>query len=180
MEKAKYKNKGFAPDTAVIKSLNLYMLLSRQKEIRDVLTNIKYLSPRLALKIVFKVFFKLAKFKTYSFLVFDKDRVVGVLFGKPFKNLVFGKAACEIKYLSVGPEYKGVGVANKLVEKFESRCLSRFSYAYLTVYENNLRAIVFYKKQGFEEYILNGELQTVLFDRGTASEHIDICMVKKI
>jgi len=48
---------------------------------------------------------------------------------------------------------------------------------YLTVYENNSRAIAFYKKMGFSRYILNSKPQNVLLDAGTSNEHTDICLI---
>ena len=48
---------------------------------------------------------------------------------------------------------------------------------YLTVYENNSRAIAFYKKMGFSRYILNNEPQNVIRDGDTPIEHIDICFI---
>jgi GNAT superfamily N-acetyltransferase len=113
----------------------------------------------------------------YSFLSIEGDKLLGIIMTSPLKHHILNKKACEIKYLLVNPDFRGRGIASSLVEHLKKKCSDYFDYLYLTVYENNPGAIEFYKKMGFSPCMLNDKLQTVVRDKDTPIEHIDICMI---
>lgn len=142
-----------------------------------LLLNIQFISNEFAHRICKEVKDDFCFYSNYSFLYIENDVLLGVILAKPIGSYVFNKNTCEIKYLSVNPDFKGKGIAASLVKRLKMKCSKSFDYLYLTVYENNGRAIAFYKKMGFSPYILNNQPQNALHDIGTSIEHTDICLI---
>lgn len=61
--------------------------------------------------------------------------------------------ALEIERIYIDQAYKGKGIGKRILDKaFEQAALSGAEYIWLGVWENNLPAIRFYEKCGFEKY----------------------------
>ena len=142
-----------------------------------LLLNIQFISKEFAHRICKEIQNDFHSYSNYSFLYIENDILLGIILAKPIGSYVFNKNTCEIKYLSVNPDFKGKGIAASLVKRSKMKCSKSFDYLYLTVYENNKRAIAFYRKMGFSPYILNNKPQKVLLDAGTSIEHTDICLI---
>jgi len=82
------------------------------------------------------------------FCAFDNHKLIGFLasyFNHPLKKFGY------ITTLSVTLEYQNKGIASKLLnEAFCYAVLNNFNRIRLEVHKNNLNAIDFYKKKGFE------------------------------
>ncbi|MDD5601166.1 MAG: N-acetyltransferase [Actinomycetota bacterium] len=141
-----------------------------------LLMNIQFISYEFAESICEDIYNNINLYSDYSFLYIDRDIPLGIIIASPLKHNILSKKACEIKYLSVNPDFSGRGIASSMVGHLKKKCSGYFDYLYLTVYENNSGAIEFYKKMGFSLFMLNGKLQTVVRDPGTRIEHTDICM----
>ncbi len=69
-----------------------------------------------------------------------------------------------ILYLAVHPDIEGRGVAQQLLEAVESHARSRaFAQMDLSVYLDNVRAIAFYERNGWQRLIQDGAWQGFMF-----------------
>jgi len=161
----------------MIIELNKSYFTTYRNQIILLLLNIQFISNEFACSIYKEIQNDFYSYFNYSFLYIENDILLGVILAKPIGSYVFNKNTCEIKFLSVNPDFKGKGIASSLIEHLKIKCSKSFNYLYLTVYENNSRAIAFYKKMGFSRYILNNQPQNVLLDVDTLNEHTDICLI---
>lgn len=64
--------------------------------------------------------------------------------------------------IAVSNEGKGRGVASNLIDKFDEFLREKTNEYFLSVHDNNARALAFYRKKGFvKERHFNGEIQFV-------------------
>jgi len=161
----------------MIIKLNKSYFTAYRNQIILLLLNIQFISDEFARSICEEIQSDFYSYSNYSFLYIENGILLGMVLAKPVGGYVFNKNTCEIKYLSVNSDFKGKGIVSSLIEHLKMKCSKSFDYLYLTTYENNSRAIAFYKKMGFSRYILNNKPQNVLFDAGTSNEHTDICFI---
>jgi len=161
----------------MIIKLNKSYFTAYRKQIILLLLNIRFISDEFARSICKEIQNDFYSYSNYSFLYIENDILPGIILAKPIGSYVFNKNTCEVKFLSVNPDFKGKGIASSLIKHLKMKCSKSFDYLYLTVYENNSRAIAFYKKMGFSRYILNNKPQNVLLDADTSNEHTDICLI---
>jgi len=157
--------------------LNKSYFTEYRNQIILLLLNIQFISNEFACSIYKEIQNDFYSYSNYSFLYIEDDILLSIILAKPIGNYVFNKNTCEIKFLSVNPDFKGKGIASSLIEHLKMKCRKSFDYLYLTVYEKNSRAIAFYKKMGFYRYIINKRPQNVLRDEDTSIEHTDICLI---
>lgn len=160
----------------MIVKLNKSYFKKNKDQIILLLEEIQFISRDFASRIYEEALNDFNLYSEYSFAYILGNTPGGIALAGSTGNHVFNKKTCEVKYLSVNSRLRGRGIASSLIKKIKSECRGHFDYLYLTVYENNRRAITFYKKMGFSPYILNGKPQIVLRDAGTPIEHTDICM----
>jgi len=160
----------------MIVKLNKSYFDKYRNQIILLLSNIQFISNEFACSICKGIRNDFYSYSNYSFLYIENDILLGMVLAKPIGSYIFNKSTCEVKYLSVNSDFKGKGIASSLVEHLKMKCSKSFDYLYLTVYENNSRAITFYKKMGFSRYILNNKPQNVLRDGDTPIEHIDFVL----
>src|SRR4030066_691949 len=141
-----------------------------------LLLNIQFISYEFADSICEEIRKDIDLYSSFSFLCIENDILSGMLIARSIGEYVPNKNTCEIKYLSVNPDFKRKGIASSLVEYLKTRCGSYFDCIYLTVYEKNSNAIASYKQIGVSLYTLDGKPQVVLRDEGTSNEHTDMCM----
>jgi ribosomal protein S18 acetylase RimI-like enzyme len=89
------------------------------------------------------------------------DLVAGYLFGGKFaysyRKVTYG----EIKDMGVLPAYRRKGIGTKLVSEFRKWCRAKgYSHLYVNTYNDDPRAVSFYKKQGMvpSDLVLIGEV----------------------
>lgn len=123
-----------------------------------------------------KIYAELKNPDSLFFIAWEENAAIGYL------KLNTGKAqtelqddtAIEIERIYVKGEYHGKKVGQMLYEKaIEIARLQRRSYIWLAVWEENARAISFYKKNGFVEFDQH------IFKLGN-DEQVDIMMKKAI
>jgi len=161
----------------MIIELNKSYFTKYRNQIILLLLNIQFISNEFACSIYKEIQNDFYSYSNYSFLYIEDDILLGIILAKPIGSYVFNKNTCEIKYLSVNSDFMGKGIASSMVKHLKMKCSKSFDYLYLTVYENNKRAIAFYKKMGFYRYILNDKPQNVIRDKDTPIEHTDICLI---
>ena len=161
----------------MIIKLNKSYFTAYRNQIILLLLNIQFISNEFACSICKEIQNDFYSYSNYSFLYVENDILLGIVLAKPIGSYIFNKNTCEVKYLSVNPDFKGKDVASSLIEHLKMKCSKSFDYLYLTVYGNNSRAIAFYKKMGFSRYIINKKPQNVLRDGDTSIEHTDICLI---
>lgn len=161
----------------MIIKLNKSYFNKYRNQIILLLLDIQFISDEFARSICKEIQNDFYSYSNYSFLYIENDILLGIILAKPIGSYVFNKNTCEVKFLSVNPDFKGKGIASSLIEHLKMKCSKSFDYLYLTVYENNARAIAFYKKIEFSRYIINNQPQNVLLDAGTSNEHTDICLI---
>jgi len=161
----------------MIIKLNKSYFTAYRNQIILLLLNIQFISNEFARSICKEIQNDFYSYSNYSFLYIENDILLGIILAKPIGSYVFNKNTCEVKFLSVNPNFKGKDIASSLIEHLKIKCSKSFKYLYLTSYKNNSRAIAFYKKMGFSRYILNNKPQDVLLDAGTSNEHTDICLI---
>jgi len=142
-----------------------------------LLLNIQFISYEIADSICEEIRKDIDLYSSCSFLYIENDILFGMLIARSIGEYVPNKNTCEIKYLSVNPDFKRKGIASSLVEYLKNGCGSYFDCIYLTVCEKNSKAIAAYEKMGFSRYIVDGKPQVVLRDEGTSNEYTDICMI---
>lgn len=81
-------------------------------------------------------------------------RIVGYVGGGMQKpHAAYTGVRAELENIGVTPDYRSHGVGAHLVEAFYDWCRQRGAeHVMVNAYTPNLRAIEFYKKQGFEDY----------------------------
>ena len=73
----------------------------------------------------------------------------------PTSLTIEGQRPCEVKRVYVDPEFHGLGLAGRLMETaFAAARTADSQLIWLSVWQNNLRAIAFYEKMG---YRISGE-----------------------
>ncbi|MCL2084923.1 MAG: GNAT family N-acetyltransferase, partial [Oscillospiraceae bacterium] len=95
------------------------------------------------------------------------DRPAGMLQIDYNSSIMYG--AGHIAFLYLSPEYRGAGLGVQLLGQAVSACRAKGCHSIaLRVYENNLRAVGFYKKYGFtqfgEEPSFGGKLMLMSID----------------
>ncbi len=94
-------------------------------------------------KSLFKEFYKF--FSEGFFVAEIKGKIVGYIFGYIYRD------EGEIVSISVHPDYRGLGIGNKLMETFISLLKNKGGKrCFLQVRVSNITAIEFYKKLGFK------------------------------
>lgn len=86
----------------------------------------------------------------YTFVAYDGKKPIGVILGgiKEFDGIKTMRCGA----LAVHPEYRRMGVAQKLFELYKEKAIStNCKQLYLEVIAGNDKAINFYKKQGYEK-----------------------------
>lgn len=58
---------------------------------------------------------------------------------------------CELQKLYISKEFRGLGIAQLLLEKIESQAKKYYKKIYLETAENMVEAISFYKKNGYKQ-----------------------------
>src|SRR4030066_99263 len=114
-----------------------------------LLLNIQFISYEFADSICEEIRKDIDLYSSCSFLCIENDILSGMLIARSIGEYVPNKNTCEIKYLSVNPDFKRKGIATSLVENLKTRCGSYFDCIYLTVYENNS------KKKNIKEVVMS-------------------------
>lgn len=108
---------------------------------------------------------KLIKRIMIGLLTFNKlviDRCLKAI--KPHRSANPIKAEGDLLSICVLDEYKGRGVAQQLIKRFEEELLSMNIHDYtLSVYTSNSRAIAFYQRQGLRVEDDSDETQVVMY-----------------
>lgn len=86
-------------------------------------------------------------------LIAEENNVaIGYLFAEP-KDIDYRLSRyIEIENMGVSPKYRSAGIGSRLMAKcFEIAKTKGFQRAYVNVYFNNLKAVKFYEKNGFNK-----------------------------
>ena len=94
------------------------------------------------------------KSRKQLFLVaIDQEKIVGLIDGYILDNDNHIEKVGYLDHLCVDKSYRGLGIANKLIDSFAEKMKSKnVSYLKLNAFEANIPAINLYKKLGFKEY----------------------------
>ncbi|CAI2377296.1 unnamed protein product [Moneuplotes crassus] len=98
---------------------------------------------------------KLVSYQRYSKLAYFKDILIGAITCKSDKQKIEKDdeekhEGVYIMTITVFPKYRRYGIASKLLEEAIKDCCTEWEYIFLDVQENNVSALEFYKKHGFE------------------------------
>ena len=78
---------------------------------------------------------------------------------------IAGIRSANLLSICVRPEYKGTGVAGKLIESFQLACKAEgYERLALSVLMQNSRAVAFYKKHGWHQLCKSGESIRFILD----------------
>ncbi len=100
-------------------------------------------------------------------LVAETDTgLVGYVALMPTARLHFGKIGIDIHHLFVRPQVRGSGVGSALISACRAEGMQR-GYHYVTVgtAPDNVKAGVFYEKQGFERHMMNAPRFRISLDQ---------------
>ena len=83
----------------------------------------------------------------------DQEKIVGLVDGYILDNDNHIKKVGYLDHLCVDKSYRGLGIANKLIDSFAEKMKNKnVSYLKLNAFKANVPAINLYEKLGFKEY----------------------------
>lgn len=83
-----------------------------------------------------------------------------------------------IRNIAVRSDYFGCGVGDAIIEKLELKCTPKRPYLYAMVAESNLRALMFFKRNGFQAVDLIKEPYSDATDDGIVMRLTSSCVAK--
>ena len=86
------------------------------------------------------------------YLLKKENKIIGAIAWK--KEFLFAKKACEITFLSIDKNYQRKGYATEMMNFLENKIKNKFKRVFLTTGINNKKAQKFYKKLGYEKYVI--------------------------
>lgn len=91
-------------------------------------------------------FSEIYKTDTEKYWVAETDRIVG---GVGIAPLIGVDGVCELQKMYCVPEFRGTGIAHKLIETALNHAKKYFDRCYLETFDNMIAAQKFYEKYGF-------------------------------
>jgi len=95
----------------------------------------------------------------YGYFVFDNKKLIGFMLAGPLSHDKLLPKAIKEKYsvekciyieeMHLHKDYRGKGIGSKLMTKFIEEVDKKWDYLFIRAWSNNIRAINFYKKLGF-------------------------------